>query len=144
MKFSIEDFFSKCGQIRSFLRICLHLLKKSLMKIFISCAVKYFTRVFLISITQKYCLSTSVRTETSTAWKVSKYWVFSGPYFPVFGLKMYISNLCKYETISTKKYVFLIITLWRFTISVTQSEYRKIRTRKNSVFGHFSCSTGIS
>ena len=29
-KFSIKDFFSKCGQIRSFLRICSHLLKKSL------------------------------------------------------------------------------------------------------------------
>ena len=22
----------------------------------------------------------------STAWKVSKYWVFSGPYFPAYGL----------------------------------------------------------
>ena len=32
MKFSIKDFFSKCGQIRSFLRIWSHLLKKSLME----------------------------------------------------------------------------------------------------------------
>ena len=38
MKFSIKDFFSKCDQIRSFLRISSHLLKKSLMKNFI-CAV---------------------------------------------------------------------------------------------------------
>ena len=38
-KFSIKDFFGKCDQIRSFLRIWLHLLKKSLMKIFIFCAV---------------------------------------------------------------------------------------------------------
>ena len=30
MKFSIKDFFSKCDQIRSFLHICTHLLKKSL------------------------------------------------------------------------------------------------------------------
>ena len=29
-KFSIKDFFSKCGQIHSFLRIWSHLLKKSL------------------------------------------------------------------------------------------------------------------
>ena len=43
-----------------------------------------------------------------TAWKVSKYGVFSSPYFPVFGLNLRIP-----------------------------SEYRKIRTRKNSVFGHF-------
>ena len=44
---------------------------------------------------------------SNTAWKVSKYWVFSGPYFPAFGLN-------------------------------TESECRKIRTRKNSVFGHIS------
>ena len=39
MKFSIKDFFSKCDQIRSFLRIWSHLLKKSLMENFIFCAV---------------------------------------------------------------------------------------------------------
>ena len=42
---------------------------------------------------------------------------FSGPYFPVIGLntEIYSVNL------------------------LTKCEYRKIRTRKNSVFGHFSC-----
>ena len=35
MKFSIKDFFSKCDQIRSFLRIQSHLLKKSLMENFV-------------------------------------------------------------------------------------------------------------
>ena len=40
MKFSIKDFFSKSDQIRSFLRIWLHLLKKSLMENFIFCAVQ--------------------------------------------------------------------------------------------------------
>ena len=47
---------------------------------------------------------------------MSKYGVFPGPYFPVFGLntEIYSVNL-------------------RF-----QSEYRKIRTRNNSVIGHFS------
>ena len=39
MKFYIKDFFSKCDQIRSFLRICSHLLKKSLTESFILCAV---------------------------------------------------------------------------------------------------------
>ena len=39
MKFSIKDFFSKCDQIRSFLRIWSHLLKKSLMGNSIFCAV---------------------------------------------------------------------------------------------------------
>ena len=40
MKFSIKDFFNKCDQISSFLRIWSHLLKKSLMELFIFCAVR--------------------------------------------------------------------------------------------------------
>ena len=51
-----------------------------------------------------------------TAWKVSKYGVISGLYFPLFGLNTEING------------VNLRI----------QSEYRKIRTRNNPVFGHFS------
>ena len=39
MKMSIKDFFSKCDQIRSFLQIWSHLLKKSLMENLIFCAV---------------------------------------------------------------------------------------------------------
>ena len=38
MEFSIKDFFSKCDQIRRFLRIWSRLLKKSLMENFIFCA----------------------------------------------------------------------------------------------------------
>ena len=40
IKFFIKDFFSECDQIRSFLRILSHLLKKSLMENFIFCAVR--------------------------------------------------------------------------------------------------------
>ena len=39
MKFTIIDFFSKCDQIRIFLRIWPHFLKKSIMENFIFCAV---------------------------------------------------------------------------------------------------------
>ena len=39
IKFSVKDFVSKCDQIRRKLRIWSHLLKKSLMEIFIFCAV---------------------------------------------------------------------------------------------------------
>ena len=54
--------------------------------------------------------------QSSTVWKVSKYGVFSGPHFPTFGQ-------------NTERY----------SISLRiQSEYGKKRTRKNSVFGHFS------
>ena len=53
--------------------------------------------------------------KTITVWKMSKYGVISGPYVPVFGLhrEIYSVNLC------------------------FQSKYRKIRTRNNSVLGHF-------
>ena len=51
-----------------------------------------------------------------TKWKLSKYDALSGPYFPAFGpnTEIYGGNLH------------------------IQSKYGKIRTRKNSVFGHFS------
>ena len=57
-----------------------------------------------------------------TTWKVSEYGVFSSPYFSVFGLNTEIYG------------VNLRI----------HSEYRKIQTRKNSVFGFFSRSVGSS
>ena len=53
---------------------------------------------------------------TYTVWNVFKYGVFSGPYFPAFGL-----NTVRY-------FVSLHI----------QSKCGKVRTRKNSVFVHFS------
>ena len=81
---------------------------------------KFFSKSLFWS--TSYCVS-EVRfaLDTFTAWKVSKYGVISGPYFPVFGLNadIYFVNLC------------------------IQSEYRKIRTRNNSVFGHFSHSISI-
>ena len=63
-----------------------------------------------------------VRNKFDTAWKVSKYGVISGSYFPVFGLNME-----------------------RYSVSLRiQPEYGKIRTRNNSVFGHFSSSVQIA
>ena len=47
MKFFIKDFFSKCDQIRSFLQIWSHLLKKSLIENFIFCAVLFITQSYL-------------------------------------------------------------------------------------------------
>ena len=52
---------------------------------------------------------------------MSKRGVFSGPYFPIFGLNTEI---------------------YRVNLRI-QSEYRKIRIRKNSVFGHFSRSDNL-
>ena len=48
MKSPIKDFFSKCDQIHSFLRIWSHLLKKSLMENFIFFVVRTNTIVMII------------------------------------------------------------------------------------------------
>ena len=45
MKFSMTDFFSKCDQIRSFLRIWSHLLKKLVMENFIFCTLLFQSNV---------------------------------------------------------------------------------------------------
>ena len=47
MKFSIKDFF-KCEQIRIFLRIWSHLLKKSLMENFIFCRCRFGIIIFFL------------------------------------------------------------------------------------------------
>ena len=39
MKFFFKDLFNKCEQIRSFMRICSHLLKKFLTEKFVFCAM---------------------------------------------------------------------------------------------------------
>ena len=62
-----------------------------------------------------------VQKSFSTAWKVSTCEVLSGSYFPAIGL-----NTVTYS-------VYLRI----------QSECRKMRVRKNSVFGHFSRSVRL-
>ena len=78
----------------------------------------HFTNMTLNTCDESMCKFNGthrLKQQLITAWKVSKYWVISGPYFPVFGLntETYEVNLC------------------------IQSKYRKIRTRNNSVFGHF-------
>ena len=56
MKFSIKDFFSNCDQIRTFLRVWSHLLKKFLVENFILCAVlsTQFDVIFSIDYNFKY------------------------------------------------------------------------------------------
>ena len=117
MKLSIKDFSSKCNQIRSFLCLWSKLLKKFVIENFIFlCSVYKAQRrssphvhtCMLLG----YPLAQVRYVCNFAAWKVSKYGVSSGPYFPVLGLNT--------------------------EILLFQSESRKIRTRNNSVFGHFS------
>ena len=87
-------------------------------KIFLSDEMDLRLFYFLVTLEMHHETSFSVIVATFTAWKLSTCRVFSGLYFPVFGLntEIYGVSLC------------------------IQFEYRKIQTRKISVFGHFSCS----
>ena len=60
-------------------------------------------------------------------------------FFPKFFSKCFTSNLCYYFPMHCVKSVQIWIFFWSvFSVSLRiQSECGKIRTRKNSVFGHF-------
>ena len=58
MTFSIKDFFSKCDQIRGFLRIWSHLLKKSLMENFAFCAKQLLRSLDI-------CISNDINKQTN-------------------------------------------------------------------------------
>ena len=60
MKFSIKDFFCKCDQIRNFLRIWSHLLKKSLMENFMFCTVNHVVFPVFLSHICSYLTSVCV------------------------------------------------------------------------------------
>ena len=89
----------------------------------------WFSGVLLTTAIALWCAIKEVRynfritkgRKAPTAWKVSKYRVFSGPYFPAFGL-------------NTERY---------FVSLPIHSKWGKIRTRKYSVFGHFSHSVSL-
>ena len=53
MKFSINDFFSKCDQIRRKLWIWSHLLKKSLIENFIFCPL-IIAKLFILDFCESY------------------------------------------------------------------------------------------
>ena len=53
MKFSMKDFFSKCDQIRSFLQLWSHLLKKPLIENFVFCAVHCNSMTFTVASKQE-------------------------------------------------------------------------------------------
>ena len=78
-------------------------------------------RNFLPNIKRAKCLTPRLFVYFNTAWKVSKYGVISGPYLPVIRLntEIYFVNLR------------------------IQSVYRKIGTRNDSIFRHFSRSAII-
>ena len=89
MKFFIKDFFSKCNQIHSFLRIWPHLLKKSLMENFLFCsAVCFQVRSLMHRIHQFW---TTLKSQT--LWSASSKWHdFHCPKKWSFPLRIYSVN----------------------------------------------------
>ena len=77
--------------------------------------------ILVFKLNSVWSIASWLYSNPSTTWKVSKYGVFSGPYFPAFGLNTEIYSV---------------------NLSI-QSECGKIRTRKNSLFGNFSRSDTI-
>ena len=75
----------------------------------------YLESLFLSQNFMRGCLFQFQLRNGLTAWKVSQCGVISGPYFPVFGMNTEIYGVNLH----------------------IHSEYRKIRTRNNFVFGHF-------
>ena len=63
MKFSIKDFFSKCDQIHSFMRIWSHLLKKSLIEsfIFVQCVHIPVSAEVYLEPSQRFMIEFSLR-----------------------------------------------------------------------------------
>ena len=74
------------------------------------------------------CLNLVIR---NNAWKVSKYRVFSGPYFPAFELNTERCGVFRYVYVSEyERYVF-------------SPHAGNCGPEKNSVFGHFSRSVSV-
>ena len=133
MKFSIKDFFSKYDQIRRFLRVWSHLLKKFLTENFIFCAV-------VISSPAHNSREDSIKEplifeSTSVTMKLSaKYW------------RLFIYWLLCSISISSALHCVKRVQIWSFfwsMLSCIRTEYKKIRTRKNSAFGHFPRSVSL-
>ena len=79
MKFSIKNFFSNCDQIRSFLRVWSHLLKKSLMGNFIFYAVNlkgycvYLRKAIAAPTFLRFLFFSAELVAVSFAWRVLCY-----------------------------------------------------------------------
>ena len=88
MNFSIKDFFSKCDQIGSFLRIWSHLLKKSLMEKFIflcsaSCDLQAHEPIELRVCKLTSCVSQLTLEDLKYSLEHAKFFLISGSHFRI-------------------------------------------------------------
>ena len=99
MKFPIKDFFSKCDQIRSFLRIWSHLLKKSRMENFIFFVQCDFTKL------RKDCYNLSERfyiSQIQTSWTFTLFCPISYPFsisYQFCSMSMTIHSKCEFNSV---------------------------------------------
>ena len=120
IKFYIKDFFSKCDQICSLLRIWSHLLKKFLTENLIVCAVKGYTFEVDVKYLKKlYKLHSDL-----------KFLLEIMNFMKKLDCNLYSKKNCVKSV--------QILSYFCSVFSCIQSKYRKIWTRNNSVFGHFS------
>ena len=97
MTFSIKDFVSKCDQIRSFLRIWWHLLKKALMENLVIYAVKAPSQMFdrVLNTPLHYTIISFCADYFENMYIVSvnwKYWIPVGVSVWVLQKKLALSN----------------------------------------------------
>ena len=137
LKFSIKNFFNKCNQIHSFLRIWCPLLEKSLMENFSFWAVNYaafrkvnffFNKIFyrklneIISLVQIASFSFprkiflkrkwTITTVTWWTWRPNKIWMV------LLRNNVFTSLLCRKGSYGTKDWFWTSIDFWYFTIAV--------------------------
>ena len=156
MKFSIKDFFSKCDQIRRFLWIWSHLLKKSLMENFIFCAVwenssLRTTYHFLILLQQMihtgYKHFPWLQQHSGEKKKSNSHINMANKSSlsirhrncSAVDSQINLNKTFQYECNQSWKNIAWKASVFRVFLVRIQSECGKIQTRKNSEYGQFSC-----
>ena len=80
--------------------------------IFVANTYLFTSVTMLVSVSLLYAFS--IKMSINTAWKVSKYGVFSGPYFPTFGLNTPYLSAFSPNSGNTDQKKLRIWTLWIF------------------------------
>ena len=121
MKFSIKDFFSKCDQICSFLRIWSHLLKETLMENFTFCAVVFlFTILLILTCGLRY----SSKKREQQKMGGGRHWFWNRGYKHLFTFVFKVEETFT-KSLSSFLLFFLVTknTFWKLSWSVFSSLY---------------------
>ena len=79
----------------------------------------------------------------NTAWKVSKYGVFSGPYFPAFGLNTYLSVFHAVGTLGHKGLkVYFVFQIVKFCLGYLVMRENGLIEKKSLILAFMTSQTG--